>query len=268
MYNVRKTNLIAITVAALLASCGGNERPAQAESLVTTADSLVAVHDYPAAIDVLDTLDVKYRDCLEQRKRGTQVRLHAMADLTRDSLAAAEAQNLALTPQVDEMRQRFKFVDMPGTEGYYVLASSYNGREMNTTSVQARVDPQGYFFLIVNVAGRSIGVDRLAVGDSTTMQFESVNIEGSDIASLTQEVAAPVVEAIIKSPNGATVDLHGRKSSAKVKLDAKAVAAIAETWQYAQCLQKQRQLSIRLEKLERQLAKLNDQLASTLPVEE
>lgn len=267
MYNALKTTAVAALLGIVAVSCGGNKRAAQADALLATADSLVAARDYPAAIQTLDTLDVKYRDCLDQRKRGTQVRLRALADLTRDSLASAEAQLHVVAPEVEEMQKRFRFVEMPGTDGYYVLADSYTGREMNTTSLQARVDPQGYFFLIANVAGRSIGLNRITVGSASTAQFESVDVEGSDIASLTQETAAPVVEALLSASAPVTAELIGRKSSVKVKLDAKALSAISATWQYAQSLQKSRKLNIQLEKLERQLAKLNDQLAATLPDE-
>ena len=54
---------------------------------------------------------------------------------------------------------------------------------------------------------------------------------------------------------------------ATVKLDAKALEAMRATRDFAQALQRERRLNITLEKLERQLARLNDQIANQIPVE-
>ena len=74
-----------------LGSCSGNsERKEQAAQLVAKAQNLVDAHRYDSALVVLDTLNIKYRDCLDERREGTLVRLQALSSLTRDSLAAAE----------------------------------------------------------------------------------------------------------------------------------------------------------------------------------
>lgn len=269
MYSAHKftTGVAALVLAAVAAGCGDNSRSEAANQLLDKASALVEAHKYDSAIVVLDTLDKKYRDCLDQRKAGTSVRLTALASLTRDSLASAELQLQQVQADVQALEPLFKKIDVAGTEGYYVDKEAFTGREMNSTCLQARVDPDGYMFVVANVAGRRIGLNSLRVGDVSTAPAQSVEIEGSEIMSLTQEQAAPVVEAInAAGRNVVEVDLVGSKGKATIKLSGKQLAAFSGSDSYAKALQRQRRLQITLEKLERQLARLNDQLAARIPV--
>ncbi len=271
MYSARKTSVavVALILAAAAAGCGDNSRREAANQLLGKAQTLVDSHDYDSAIVVLDTLDKKYRDCLDERKAGTTVRLTALANLTRDSLASAELQLQRVQADVEALQPQFRKVEVAGTEGYFVDKEAFTGKEMNSTSLQARVDPEGYLFVVANVAGCRIGLNSLRVGDAVTAPAQSVSVEGSEIMSLSQEQVAPVVDAI-NAADGKTVavELVGTKGKVSVKLTGKQLAAFADSDRYAKALQRQRRLQITLEKLERQLARLNDQLAARIPVPE
>lgn len=271
MFNVHKIAAAASALLIMIASysCSDNKRAEEARSVLAEAQKLVADHDYPAAIAALDTLDKKYRDCLDVRREGTTVRLTALSDLSRDSLASAEQQLRAVSETVDRLAPEFKKIDVEGTDGYYVAADIYTGREMNATGIQARVDDQGYCFLVANVAGRRIGLNAISCDGATTPFTESVEIEGSEIMSVTQEAAAPVLEAIAAcSDKSATVTLLGTKGKVPVKLDSRQIGALRATWEYARALQQQRRLNIALERLTRQLQRLDDQLANSITVPE
>jgi len=259
---------IAIAVAAAVASCTDNSRREAANELLGRAQALVEVHKYDSAIVVLDTLDKKYRDCLDERKQGTSVRLTALASLTRDSLASAELQLQQVNAEVESLAPAFRKIEITGTEGYYVDAAAYTGKEMNSTCLQARVDPEGYMFVVANVAGRRIGLNSLGVAGVTTAPAQSVEVEGSEIMSLSQEQAAPLVEAINAAGKQVDVEFIGTKGKASVKLKGAGLEAFSRSDRYARALQRRRHLNITLEKLERQLAKLNDQLAAQIPVPE
>ncbi len=271
MYSAHKLTgaAVALILAISAAGCGDNSRREAAGELLVKAQALVDARNYDSAIVVLDTLDKKYRDCLDERKAGTSVRLTALANLTRDSLAADELQLQQVQADVEALAPQFRKVDVAGTEGYFVDKDAYTGKEMNSNCLQARVDPDGYMFVVANVAGRRIGLSSLRVGDVTTSPAQSVEVEGSEIMSLSQEQAAPVVDAINASDGKSVeVELVGAKGKVSVKLTGKQLAAFANSDRYAKALQRQRRLQITLEKLERQLARLNDQLAAQIPVPE
>ena len=272
MFNVRKSIITMASATVLIAAitaCSGNKaREEAAEKLLTEAQASTEAHDYPKAIDLLDTLDIKYRDCLDQRKRGTSVRLTALSSLTRDSLASGEQQLMVVNADVERLSPQFRKIELEGTDGYYVLKSDFNGSEMNRTGIQARVDDEGYLFVIANLSGRKIGLNALKYGDTSTEIGQSIDVEGSEIMSLSQEKTAGFLDAIGSATAPATVQLVGAKGSVPVKLTEAQLTAIKLTREYAQALQRQRRLNITLEKLERQLAKLNDQLANQIEVPE
>ena len=264
-----KQHIILIFFVALLAACSGNEaRKQEAAALVAQARALADNHNYDSALTVLDTLNVKYRDCLEERREGTMVRLNAMGALTRDSIASAELQLRAVTARIDSLAPAFKKVDIQGTEGFFVDKSVYTGNEMNSNGIQARIDEQGYCFIVANVEGRRIGLNQIIFDQTSTPPIESVSIEGSEIMSVTQEPATALLNALSEAKANAKIILSGLKGKIDITLNAKQLGSIRATWEYAQALQQQRALNIRLEKLERQLAKLNDQIASQIKVDE
>lgn len=254
--------LAAIALCAACAACAGNkDRKEAAAALVERAQALVEARQCDSAIVVLDTLNVKYRDCLDERRQGTLVRLEALATLTRDSITSSELQLSAASATVDSLAPLFKKVEIPGTAGYFVDKSVYTGSEMNETGIQVRVDDQGYCFVIANVAHRNIGLNKIAYANSVA-EGESIAVEGSEIMSITQEKAASLVEAICSATNKAKVTLSGSKGSVEIVLSPKQIQSIRDSWRYALALQQSRLLNIRLEKLERQLSKLSDQKAN------
>lgn len=271
MYNAHKllpAALLALILGATAACSDNKNRENEARELLVKAQQLVETRSYDSAIVVLDTLDKKYRDCLEVRREGTSVRLHALSDLTRDSLASAELQLKLTDAELEELSPMFRKVDLEGTEGYYVDKSVFTGNEMNTTCMQMRVDDEGYCFLIVNLTGKRIGLNAVRFDGVTVTSAGAIDMEGAEMMSLSQESVSPLVEALWNTTAPASVELAGAKGTATIKLDSKQLASLRNTWTYGRSLQRQRRLNISLEKLERQLAKLNDQLANQLTVEE
>lgn len=259
--------ILSLAAAVMLGACSADRsRQEAASALVEKARYFVESHQYDSALVVLDTLNIRYRDCLEQRREGTSVRLNALASMTRDSIASDELQLRAATTKVDSLAQEFKKVDIQGTEGYYVAKSTFTGSEMNSTGIQARVDDQGYCFVIATVYGRKIGLNAIEY-EGVSADGQSIEVEGSEIMSVTQEPAESLFKALCNATGNAKIKLAGSKGSVDLTLNAKQLQAIRNTWTYAQALQKSRLLNIRLEKLERQLARLNDQLASQIPAE-
>lgn len=263
MSNVIKTLLaIALMAATLLAACGDNSRRTQAQALLDQARGAAADRQYPRAIELLDTLDRAYRDCLDVRRAGTVLRTEALRDLTIDSIAANEARLQTLQTAVDRSASYFAHVDVAGTDGYMVYTPAAKSWQLDRTGLQARIDPEGYFFIVVNVAGRAIGLDRICLGDVCTVPAQSVAVEGSEIMNISQEQALPLVQALLSAQAPASITLRGTRGNIPLTLDAKALDALRATWQYAQARQQLRLNLIGRERLERQLARLRETLAN------
>lgn len=263
--NCTKTLLAAALLLGATACSGNHDREEAASALVTNARAMVETQNYDSAMVLLDTLDVKYRDCIAQRKEGTVVRLTALGALTRDSLVSAEIQMRANKEVLDELTPQFKKIDIAGTDGYFVDKDAYTGKEMNSTGIQARVDDEGYLFIVVNLSGRRIGMNALSYDGVTTPSAESVAIEGSEIMSLSQEKTAELLDRVLASSAPVKITVVGSKGNATVTLNAAQLKSLATTRRYASALQTNRRLSINLEKLERQLAKVSDNLANQIP---
>ncbi len=266
MFNAIKLILALALPLMLLPSCG-NSREDAANSLLQEARQLVAVNDYQGAMALLDTLDVTYRDAVDVRRQGTCVRAEALIALTADSIAADEARRPSMIAAHDSLQRMFKHINLAGTDGYYVHSKTYTGREMSTTGLQARVDDKGYFFVVVNLSGRSIGLNAVEYGGAMTTPAQSMSVEGSEIMSLPQESLSTLSAAIDAAPAGALkVKLLGTKGTATAKLSAAQAEAYRTTWRYARLKQMVQQANARREKYERQMVALQEKL-DAMPAE-
>lgn len=270
MSSVIKPVILMLAAAVCAGSCStGNSRADAASQLLEQAQQKVSAKDYPAAITLLDTLDKSYRDCLDQRRAGTRLRTRALLDLTVDSIAANDARRQQLQLQIAELEPRFKHVDIEGTDGFSVDKSIYTGNEMSRTGIQPRIDKDGYFFIVVNLSGRSIGVTGLKAGGVATqpVTWDRPVVEGSEIVNISNEYLQYFAEAVAGSDKSPlTVEIVGRRGSVPVKLDARQLEAFRATWDYSHALTAQRAALISRERLERQLHNLRDVLAN-LPEE-
>lgn len=262
MYKPLKSLVLSVlSLSAAACSSGSDGRTATANDLLGQAEAAYQSHDYPRALAALDSLDKTFRDCLEQRRTGTRLRVKVLHDLTIDSIEADEKRRPALVSSVDSMSRLFVKVTMPGTDGFYALRSAYSGREANGTHVQPRIDPDGYFFVAVNSEGR-IGLNGLGFGDVSAKGL-STYMEGAEMMSLLQEDALLLAETIAAEARpGMTLSLLGSKGTAKIKLTAKDIDAWRATLHYAKLRQLLAQANVRREKYENQLAQLQSQLDS------
>lgn len=264
MYNaIRMFAVVALALA--ITACGSDGRSEKAAGLLGQAREAAGQKDYAKAINLLDTLDKSFRDCLDLRREGTRLRSETLRDMTIDSISASEQRLLDLNSEVERMKGDFCHVDMDGTDGYDVYAPAMKAWSLNRTGVQPRIDADGYFFIAVNLAGREVGLNGVSAGGVSTLPSESVAVEGSEIMNINQENSAPLMERLMQMEAPVTLSLNGRRGKAEVRLDAAALQAFKATWQYASARQELRLNLIRRERLERQLSRLRDVLAN-MPV--
>lgn len=262
MCNVFKS-LVFIALSICIAGCSGkNNRGEEADRLLEEAAEYKADHDYAAVMQTLDTLDIKYRDCLEQRRAGTLLRVETLLELTVDSIEADESRRGALKSSLDSLSSMFISVSLPGTNGYKVAKALFSGHDMDATFVQPRIDENGYLCVVANLTGRKIKLNSILCGDAEA-RGSSLSMEGSELMSVPQEYAAPLMDAVYNTKAGpVTLYLAGSGGKIPVKLTAKQAAAWRDTWRYVKLEQMMKLANVRREKYEYQLDKLRNQLDS------
>ncbi len=268
MYNVIKILAIALCSSAVLVSCTkSTERADSARDLLNHADSLRIQHDYNGAINLLDSVDKTYRDCIEERKAGTRIRIQTLIDLSKDSLNIGESRRDSRQDKIDKLSSKFITVSMDGTRGYKTIKNTFSGNEMDGSFIQPRIDDENFFYLAVNNAKKRLNLNAVEFED-TKASGQSIYMEGSEIMSLSQEKVSELVNAVTStSSNNITIYLVGEKGRNPIKLTNKDIQAWRDTWYYAMLLQESRMDDIHyekymasIEKLQRQLDALNTEL--------
>ncbi|MBO4977594.1 MAG: hypothetical protein J6C67_02620 [Muribaculaceae bacterium] len=258
---------------ATLLMCGvgacGDAGAEGARSLLAQTDSAIAAANYNQAIALLDTLNARHRDQTEARREGLRLRAVAMEGLARDSIELASAELAAATVALDSLRPGFDHIAGPeGVEGFFVPRGTSTA-VMGATSVQGRVDEQGYFYVVVNVSGRRPGISSLRVeagadswhsGDIAAARI--VDVGASQSASFSPEDVDGLGEWLAGHPSASKIVIVGRRGDTAVRLTPVLYRELTATAAFARALQRQRLASIHREKYERMLATARDQIAN------
>lgn len=266
MYKILKIAAAAALLGITFGCSSEQPNAKRAREILAQVKELKDAGQYYQALDLIDTLNISCRECVAQRREAVDLKREMLISLTEDSIAADEAIRPALTDSVEKMKSDFIEVKTEGTRGFFVHKDAFKGNETAVTGIQARIDDQGYFFIIANVASRKIGLQGLRYGNVTTLPYECIATPGGEMISLMQEYVSDFAQALAQAPAGAaSITLYGTKGDAKVKLSAAQVNAFRKTWQYAQAAQHLRSANIQREKLERRLDLLNSHTAQDTP---
>lgn len=270
MFNAINKTLFAgaILAAATLSACSDKEK-AGAQELYDKSEAAIAAADYSGALIMLDTLNSRYPAQTQLRKEALRLRAEAMQGIALDSISS-ESQHLAeATLEADKWRPLFRHVDSSvGLEGYYIPKSAPE-KVMTATGIQPRVSDKGFFYIVANVEGRSIGLQSLEFADgyetvssSAISPARIVKVEGSESASFNPEDLEGIGAWLLAHPNATKLTIHGSKGNTTVKLDKALRTQLTDCYQYSAALQALHVASVRREKYERMLATARDQLAN------
>lgn len=261
MCNAIKLLVISLFVVAISTSCSNsNDRHQAARDLLDEAEDMRECHDYETAIALLDSVDIVYRDCIVERKEGTKIRIQTLIDLSTDSLQLGESRRESRQKMIDSLSSKFITVSMPGTRGYRAIKDVFTGNEMSSSFIQARIDENDFFSLVINNAGKRIYLTGIEYGVNAATG-KSVYMEGSEMMSLRQESVAGLVNAVTSVGVGPlTIELVGEKGRSSIKLSARDIQAWRDTWLYSMLLQEKRHDDINYEKYMAAIEKLQGQL--------
>ncbi len=276
MYNAaNKLMAVAVVCLAAAASCADKDRQG-AEALVAQTEAALENHNYQGALVLLDTLNARYPEQTAIRRGALRLRASAMEGIALDSIAVASEQLAETTLAREACDQRFRHVDSSvGLEGYFIPKGAPE-KVMTATGIQPRVSDKGFFYIVVNVQGRSIGLNAIefvdgasSIASQAISPARIVKVEGSESASFNPEELEGVGAWLKEHPGTSKLIIKGSKGSVNVKIDDRLRNQLADCYDYSQALQAQRRASIHREKYERMLSTARDQLANLpLPQEE
>ncbi len=159
MYNVaNKRTLLGVAMAMLLFSCGGkNTDTERAEAIVNQADSAITAGDYDLAVTLLDTLKSRYPREIKVQRGAMNLRPKAIEGQTIRQIEITDSMLAASSHRRDSMMNYFSFVNNPElVEGYYVIKEYANSSLFNRTGVEARITPEGEFYIISSLNAKPV----------------------------------------------------------------------------------------------------------------
>ena len=255
-------------------SCGGNGSSADSrlegpEGLSCEIDSALNNQHYSYAIELIDTLNSKYPDEIELRKRSMLQRAKAMEGLTRDSIPLADQKIAETRLEIDSLMHFFVAVREKDFPVYWVEKGV---RELRDNSVQPRLqDDADRWLLAVKVSGvrdiKGISLHN-SRGDFEVFPdnmeertvksgdgYESVSLSGHEIEGLVDLLRD-------ESGQNAVLRVEGAKGVANVKLGKDLQNAIIRTSDVARLREENRKALLHRELLERKLIVAQNQIAN------
>lgn len=268
MWNAVNKSLAIVLIAAAVCACTNPDAESAAE-LYTQAQTDIDGARYTRALEVLDTLNARYPDQTGVRRDALRLRALAMQGIAQDSLSKATETLAQATLTREEWQPRFRHVDSSvGLEGYFLPAGT-SEKMMTTTGLQGRVSDKGFFYIVANVQGKAIGLQRIEFADgaeSTSSEAISpsriIRVEGSESASFNPEDLEGIGLWLQSHPKASKIVFKGTKGTASAKLTDALRRELTDCYNFSLALQAQRQASLRCEKYERMLATARDQLAN------
>lgn len=268
MYNVINKIAIGLLLASSLVACTDKDKEG-AQELFTKSEAAIASKDYQGALVFLDTLNSRYASQTAIRRDALRLRAQAMESMALDSISVSDKDLAEATIRVQEWAPRFRHVDSSvGLEGYF-LPKGINEKMMTKSGIQARVSDKGFFYIVANVQGRSIGLKSIELIDGADRVSSAeispariIKVEGSESASFNPEDLEALGPWLRNHSKPSRLILVGSKGTVDVKLTAEQGAELLDCYEYSMALQAQRRASIRREKFERMLATARDQLAN------
>ncbi len=276
MFNaVNKLTLCAL-VAATLAACGssGSKDTESAAKLVADAENAIENHKYAEAIELLDTLQVRYPKEVEIQRKAMNVRPLAIEGLTISEMEQTDSLLAVASWQVDSLAPLFKTIaDEKLVEPYRVIKSA-TGDLFSTTGIESRLTQAGEFYMISSLNGNPVKHTSVSLSSqaerATTDNIpydDAINYRSgnSEMITFTSTRCDTLGRFAIAHDNvKLTLTFHGKRDYS-MTLSPKAVHSIADTYRMADAISRKNTLMKRQELLRAKLQLARDQRARTLP---
>ena len=141
-------------VALSVASCGDKAEVERASALVSQAREALDAGSFDRVILLTDSVKNSCPRAIGQRREALHLAVRAKEGMTVRQLERTDSLMAVLGVKADSLKQLVKFVENP-VEGYYVAVGTNTADVYNRTGLQARMSPEGDFYIISTLKGLS-----------------------------------------------------------------------------------------------------------------
>lgn len=271
---VNKLAAAAVLAAALFTACSGSKTKELAESLYSQAETALDEGRYDEALSLTDSIKNACPDQIELRRQSLHIAAKATEGITLRKLEQADSLFAALGAAADSLSRLVKKVDNP-VEPYFVSAKVDPASVQTTTGLQARMSPDGHFYVISTLVGRSVKSTSVSVSDGSasaataTVAFDGERNDRSGGKELITFVGAEcdsLGRFVSENRNKSlTITFHGEKDYS-MSMPAAQVEAMATLRDYYEISRNATVAALEKERLTRALDLARSQAARTFPV--
>lgn len=269
----RLLGLVCATVlTASFSSCGNGNGEKEAAALVAEATTALDNGDYTTAISLADSVKRAYPRAIEARRQALHITSVATGELSVRSLESADSLLAVLAIRADSLKPLVKYVDNP-VEGYYIAAADIPDAVRTTSGLQARLSPEGDFYIIATLKAPGVKTTSVSVSDGqATATTATVPYDGErndrygGLETITFIAAeCDTVGSFIASDPGRPMSLtfNGEAGSRTIDLPATTASRIATLHDYAVTMRRARVAAIEKERLSRTVDIARSQAART-----
>lgn len=277
MFNVRINTILLVTsvfLGTIISGCGSSESEEAENSpknLVARIDTLLNEGQYNMALELIDTLNIKYPGELELRKTTLLSRARAMEGLIRDSIPMVDSLMTSTAIEKDSLSNFFTQISVKGLEPYYVDKNIKNTNITGNNGVLPRLEgTDNHWTLTVSLPkGKNLTALQIVLNGDTV----NTVINGADARTVTGSthsmitLAGDEVQPIANCFNGkatGNIDLIAVCSNGNVKLRLSPAMqnAIWRTCRLSYITEQNRLARVKRELLERKLIVAQNQVAN------
>lgn len=262
--------LLLIATPLLIASCGNGDTD-KAKALLDEAQDAYNTGNYTLTLELTDSLKKTYPKEIEARRKAMHLTAVATERKLLRELETADSISATLGAMGDSLQQYVKFVSNP-IEGYYIAKGADPMSFTGKTGLQARMTPNGDFYLMSSLKGKSVKSTSITVSangkEATTatvaydgerndrsMGGEIITFMGAECDTvgkfISENVDAPI-----------TLTFNGQSSYSQPLTPAQA-EEIAQLYDYATTIRKFKIATLEKERLTKSLDLARSQAART-----
>ncbi|MCM1138872.1 MAG: hypothetical protein NC311_07195 [Muribaculaceae bacterium] len=262
--------ILLISVPLLLASCGSGETD-KAKALLEEAHTAYKAGDYSLSLELTDSLKKTFPREIEVRREAMHLTAVATEGKLLRELETADSISAVLGAMGDSLQQYVKFVNNP-IEGYYIAKGADPMSFTGKTGLQARMTPNGDFYLMSSLKGKSVkstSITVTATGKEATtatvdydgerndrsMGAEVITFMGAECDTVGKFVSENVGSPMVLKFNG--------QSSYSQPLTTAQAEEIAQLYEYATTIRKFKLATLEKERLTKSLDLARSQAART-----
>ncbi|MDE6378399.1 MAG: hypothetical protein K2K72_06620, partial [Duncaniella sp.] len=139
----------------IVTACGESASRRQAQELYTQAEQALEEGCYEQAIELTDSIKNSCPDQIEIRRRSLHIASRATEGLTVKRLEQADSLLAVTAVRGDSLSRLVKKVENP-IEPYFISASVDPASLKGSTGLQARMSPDGHFYIISSLTWRKV----------------------------------------------------------------------------------------------------------------